>query len=256
MSDEQDFVNLLPKLRAIPLNAVRRPDMPVEQAINEGGIMAKAAQEDGELLNGVNVSTGTITELASSVNALRHAQALFTAAIGELKDSSRKWAEEEPKAFKLRADLLAAFTYALRDVPNARRALKAIREGSGNPDMLKDLSALAALGKNYLEELKAINFDCSMLDTTAARAAELNDLYQEAFIEKKTVEHRELRDRAFTCMRQLMGEILDAAEYVLRDNPQRLDLYHSSYRSRRSSKSAEPVTEDAEVPAMAEAPVA
>jgi hypothetical protein len=163
-----------------------------------------------------------------------HAQSLFTASIGALKDSSRKWTEEEPNAIKLRADMLSAFSYALRNVPNAKRALKAIREGAGNPDMLKDLSALVALGKNYPNELKAINFDLSSLDTTAAKTTELNNLYNEAFIEKKTVEFRELRDRAFTYMRKIMGEILDAAEYVLRDNPQRLDLYHSSYRSRAS----------------------
>jgi len=234
MSDQQDYEKLLPKLKAIEDKAVRRPDMPIEQAIKEGGIMATAAQEDTKPLNAANVVTVTINELGSSVAALRYAQAQFTAAIGEVKGASRKWNEEEPNAIKLRRDLLKTMTYALRKVLNATRTLAAIRKGSGNPDMLKDLSALVSLGRKYPAELKAVNYDLSQLDAAEAKTNMLNTIYSQAYIEKKTVEYTQLRDRAFTYMRMMMGEILDAAEYVFRDDPKRLDLYYSSYRSRQT----------------------
>jgi len=63
--------------------------------------------------------------------------------------------------------------------------------------------------------------------------------YYSDSIEKKTVEYSQLRDRAFTYMRMMMGEILDAAEYVFRDDPKHLDLYHSSYRNRKTDAADE-----------------
>jgi hypothetical protein len=83
-------------------------------------------------------------------------------------------------------------------------------------------------------------------------------LYIDAFVEKKTVDSRIIRDRAFTYMRQMMGEILDAAEFVLKDNPERLDLYHSAYRSRQTGDSTGPDAEDADTdaPAAPAAPAA
>jgi len=239
MPDKQDYEKVLPRLKAIDDKAVRRPDMPIEQAIKEGGIMAAASQEDTKPLNAANVTTEIIKELGSSVGALRYAQAQFTAAIGEVKDMSRKWNEEEPNAIKLRRELLKVMAYALRKVLNATRTLAAIRKGSGNPDMLKDLSALVALGRKYPAELKAVNYDLSKLDAAEEKTTMLNSIYSQAYIEKKTVEYSQLRDRAFTYMRMMMGEILDAAEYVFRDDPKRLDLYHSSYRSRQTEAADE-----------------
>jgi hypothetical protein len=122
------------------------------------------------------------------VAALRHAQALFTASIGALKDASPAWHEAEPKAIKLR--------YALRGVPNARRAFKAIREGAGNPDMLKNLSALCALGRRHQNELNAINYDLALLAAAETKTAELNRLYTDAFVEEKTADSRTIRIRA------------------------------------------------------------
>jgi len=48
MSDQKDFEKLLPVFVALGAKEVRYPDMPVDQAVKEGEIMAAAAAEDAE----------------------------------------------------------------------------------------------------------------------------------------------------------------------------------------------------------------
>ena len=240
MSDQQDFEALLPKLKAMDKKALRKQDMPMEQAVNEGAIMATAASQDADALKAVGLDGSVITELGASVNALRYAQGQYVAAIGELKDASKQWATEEPQAYALRDDLLSAMSFGLRKVPDAVKAVRRIREGSGGADMIQDLSALAQLGKKYPGELKTINFDAGLLDQATEKAGNLGQLYAKAFVEKGTADAKDLRDRAFSYMRAVMSEVLDAAEYAFRKDKTKLDYYYSTYRSRQSSSSAKP----------------
>jgi len=173
---------------------------------------------------------------------LRFAQARLIAALGEMKEMAKQWAEEEPKAYALRAEILSAVAYALRDVQDAKRAIKRIREGAGHADMIQDLLALSEVGKKYSKHLQAVNFDLNLLDTAAQKADMLGSVYAKAFVEKSTKDAKDMRDRAFTCMRNLMGETLDAAEYVFRKNKERLDYYYSAYRSRQNAPATEPET--------------
>jgi hypothetical protein len=154
---------------------------------------------------------------------------------------------------KLRADLLAAATYALRNIPDAVRAIRKIREGSGHSDMIADLKALAELGRKYMPQFEAVKLDAGLIDSADTKADELSILFARAFIEKNTSGPKDLRDRAFTHMRKLMGDVLDAAEYVFRKDRERLDFYYSSYRSRQRTSSkteTEPVVEEVEAPAV------
>jgi type IV secretory pathway VirJ component len=240
MSDQQDFEKLSGKLSAIDRKAVRFPDMPVVQAVKKGELMATAAAEDSTTLTAVGVVAPEIEDLGASVGALRFTEARLTAALGELKEAGKQWVAEEPAAYTLRADLLAAESYALRNIPDAKKAIKRIREGTGNPDMIQDLLALSELGKKYPQQMKAVNFDLKILDTAAQKSDLLGRLYAKAFMEKSTKGAKDMRDRAFTYMRTLMGEILDAAEYAFRNNKARLDYYYSTYRSRSGGATVEP----------------
>jgi hypothetical protein len=241
MSDQQNFERLLPKLNAFAEQYVRIPDMPVEQAIMEAERMATAAAEDTQTLVAVGFDGIKIKELDTAIGSLRFAQANFIAAMGELMDATRQWEEEEPKAYELRAEILAAVSFGLRNIPDAQKVIHRIREGSGKRDMIEDLAGLAQIGKKYSEDLKKINFDLNLLETAAKKAVSLTQLYAKTFIEKGTSGTKSLRNRAFTYMRLLMGEILDAAEYAFRKDTSRLDYYHSAFRSRRNSPSNEPI---------------
>jgi hypothetical protein len=239
MADQQDFELLLPILKAIPKKDIRRPDMPVVQAIKEAEIMAEAAAQDNPTFVAVGLSKDEAALLAQAAGALRYSEAVLTAALGEIKDASKQWLEKEPQGYELRADILAAVSYALRSIPDASKSIKKIREGAGGFDMIQDLLALSELGKKYKEQLQKINFDLTKLDTAAELADQLGRVFSKAFIEKGSSGPKDLRDRAFSYMRSIMSEILAVAEYVFRKDTSRLDYYYSSFRSSRYSSSEE-----------------
>lgn len=215
---------------------------PVDQATKEGEVMAAAANEDTAALTGVGLDKTIIEQLDAAVGALRFGQANLTATLGQVKEAGRQWAIEEPLAYELRSELLHAVTYATRNISDAKTALKRIRQGTGHADMIQDLLALSELGKKYQTQLQAINFDIAALDKAAQKADSLGKLYAQAFLDRISKGPKDLRDRAFTYMRALMGEILDAAEYVFRKDDTRLNYYYSTYRSRRSgSAEVEPI---------------
>ncbi|MBN1306489.1 MAG: hypothetical protein JXA18_01130 [Chitinispirillaceae bacterium] len=256
MADQKDLETLRPQLDLFKPKEVRYPDMPVDQALKEAEIMSAASIEDAEKFAAIGLDREKLDELSLAIGVLRLAQAQLTAALGELKEAARQWADEEPAAYDLRAEMLAAATYALRDIPDAVKALKKVREGAGKSDMLCDLKALAELGRKYKQHFEAIRFDTGTFDIAAIKADELSSLYAKAFIEKNTSGARDVRDRAFTYMRTLMGEVLDAAEYIFRKDKSRLEYYYSTYRSKqRTSPKTEPAEEEAAVTVEAPAEV-
>ena len=253
MADQAELERLLPVLNSFTLKEVRIPDMPVDQALKEAEIMLAAATEDAPKFTEVGFNVALIEDLATSIGVLQFSQAQLTAALGEVKELTKKWTEQSPVVFEQRVDLLAAATYALRNLPDTAKALKKIREGNSDYDKLCDLKALAELGRKYQSHFEAINFDVASFDTATVKADELSSLYAKAFIEKNTVGLKDIRDRAFTYMRKLMGEVLEVAEYVLRKDKERMDFYYSSYRSRQRKSSKTETTNEEEVTETAEA---
>ena len=249
MADQSDLERLMPALNSFSSGEIRIPDMPVDQALKEAEIMLVAATEDVAKFIDVKFDTTKIDELSAAIGVLQLCQAQLTAAMGEVREATMEWNEKSSAAFELRAEILAATAYALRGVKDAAKAMKKIRKGNGAFDAICDLKALAEVGRKYQPHLEAINFNVEMLDTATKTADELSHLYAKAFVEKSTSDPKDIRDRAFTYMRKLMGEVLDVAEYVFRKDKERLDFYYSSYRRQRNSSKTETAAEEAAVPA-------
>lgn len=244
MTDKECFENLLPEIEAINAKDVRYPDMPIDVALNEGGIMLNAAREDAEKLAAVGFDCTNLTRFERALCALRYCQSELVAQTGIESDAMKRWRLEEPDAYELRSELLAAEAYALRDDRVAMRSIRRIREGARTSDLLADLAALVNTGRKHLEALRLIKFDMSKLAAAQGKSQELPDIYQKAFIHKGTVEARKMRDRSFTFLREIMRHILDAAEYVFRTDRTRLEFYHSAYRSKTHQGPGEPPVEE------------
>ena len=117
--------------------------------------------------------------------------------------------------------------------------------------MVHDLRAEKELGEKNRKDLEAIRFDLAFLDQCGAMADDLGRIYAKAFIDDTSSEALDIRNRAFTYMRMVAGEILEAAEYVLRDNPDRLKQYYSDYRRKQyRSREEKEVETTLETPAF------
>lgn len=243
MSDHEDFNTLAKEIRSINKYNLRQIDMPIEEAIKEGEIMAAALEEDRQKFEDVGFEGSETDRFIMAVGALRYAQANYTSSLGEVRESAQLWYEGEDKGTRLKKDILAAENYALKNVPKAMKAIRRIRKGSSDADLIMDLASLAEVGKKYLDEMRAINFDIDLLNNAESTADELGRLHAKAFVDKDSIVPKLERDQAFTFMRHCMSEVLCAAEYVFRNDRERLAFFHSRYRStrRNHSKSNETV---------------
>jgi hypothetical protein len=174
-----------------------------------------------------------LDNLDRAIGALRFTQAQYIAALGELKESAREWVRLLPEAKTLRSELLATLFFATRHIPNTTRAIKRIREGMNAAHVVQDLLTLSEMGKKYPETLEELHFDMAELDRAAAMSERMSHLYARAFIERGSTLAKILRDAAYTLMRRHMSQVMVSAEFVFRRQRERLEFYHSQFRSRR-----------------------
>ena len=134
---------------------------------------------------------------------------------------------------------LSSLTYG--KVPDVLGRISAIAEGYSNADMIQDLNDLATLGRDHPDGLAAIQFDMTMLDEAAQMADEMENLLGLATTERgETGEAIDLRNRAFTHLKEAVDEIRTYGQFVFRDDDKRLAGYYSLHlrRKRRSARKA------------------
>ena len=72
--------------------------------------------------------------------------------------------------YELRKQILRALLYANRNRPEILSRVREISSGTGHADLIQDLQNCKAISEENLEELKAINFDLSLLEKAATTA--------------------------------------------------------------------------------------
>ena len=112
-----------------------------------------------------------------------------------------------------------------------------IADGTGDADMIQDLSNLVALGEANPEPLDLINFDFTLLPLAATTADELAIVLAQANGEKE-IDHQVkiTRDRAYTYMQQAANEIKNCGRYVFWKNEARLKGYRNIYRNKNHNR--------------------
>ncbi len=95
MNDDKSYELLLPKLKELHADEVRGPDMPVNEAVNEGEKTAALCLEDRALFERIGFDPKLADECAKAAGALRVADGKWMASWGEKKDSQKLWEEKE-----------------------------------------------------------------------------------------------------------------------------------------------------------------
>jgi hypothetical protein len=140
--------------------------------------------------------------------------------------------------------------FAYRKRPDLKGRVQAIAEGSGDADMIQDLSDLSVHGKNHPEQLTAIGFDMALLDEAASKSDELASLLGVAHGEKAVdSEVKVLRDKAYTLLKESVDEIREYGQFAFWRDEARRGGYASDHfrrtRGKRSGKTEEPAVGDA-----------
>ena len=103
-----------------------------------------------------------------------------------------------------------------------------IASGRTDDDMVQDLSHLAELGRDYTHLLEAIRFPLAQLEQAANLSDELGTLMALAAGERSdTSEDLDLRNRAYTRLKEVVDKIRGAGQYVFWRYPERRQHYVS-----------------------------
>lgn len=250
MSDQNDFEQRLPAIQAISAKDTKTSNIPIGIYVQEAENLYYWALKDSEQLAGAGLQSDILSELAARIGVLREAEGRWQAEYRAHQTAQEQWAKEGPKAFALRDDLLRSFRYAFRNDESLLRRLTIIDEGNSNADMIQDLNSLAALGRDFLEQLNAINFDPALLDEAASAANSLSQLLAQANGETLSGKQQRIqRDQAYTYLKTIVDEVRACGKYVFHQNDARLVGYISQYGRRsnrqRATTAAQPETDNA-----------
>ena len=249
----------LPAFQAIPLDAIKKPALPIKQFINEAELIHRWVQTDKQALLKSGLDWALVDALPARTDALRYAEARWGTERFSHEAARKEWEERSLKGYELRDLLLHHMRFAFRQDEILAKRVAAIADGTGHADMVQDLSDLAALGEGRTDALAAVGVDPALLDEAARLSDELGTLLASATEEKMLGNSlRVLRDQAYTHLKQAVDKIREHGQYVFWKNPQRLEGYHSLYlrklnAGRNNGKDESPSNPPAPLPEATEA---
>ena len=143
MSNVDDYNAKLDELKAIPIDEVQAPTLPVDVFLQEGENLFHWSIADLSELSKVGLTQVRLNDLPVRAGALREAQSLWFKDRYSQQEAQREWMELSPLAYDLRDDLLHGFRFAFRDDTVILSRISAIADGGGHADMIQDLNDLA-----------------------------------------------------------------------------------------------------------------
>ena len=231
---KENFKTKLTELENMPQELVKAPSQPVDVTVQEAEDLFIWAQEDKKVLIGIGLDWDNyVLDLPVRTGACRYAQAIWNKERYGQEEAARAWKEESPKAHAFRDDLLADMRFAFRKRPDLLARVRSIAGGDGNADMIQDLMDIGVLGRANPTEFGAIDYDLSRFDLAEQKSDCLAELLARA--NGATLDNskaKDIRDRAFTHLKEAMDEIRETGKYAFRKDPERYKGYISRYRRR------------------------
>lgn len=230
MSSTTDYNELLPVLKAMKPADVLTPNIPIDVFVQEAENLYHWCLDDQQALTKVGLDWNLATTLPSRAGACREAQSLWNKERNTREEAEQAWKEQAPAAFDLRDQLLHDFRFAFRKSEGLLKRVDEIAQGDTNSDMVQDLNDLATLGKANTGLLTSISFDLTRLDLAADLSDRMGDLLGATNGERKEVsETMQIRDKAYTYLKQAVDEIRECGKFAFWRNPERFKGYVSNY---------------------------
>lgn len=230
MSDQQDLLDLLPEIKAVPQEQIKQCDMPIGIYLQEAENLHTRAAADLSFLSTAGMTTELLDKLLPRIGALRTAQGNWEELNTVLDDALEDWKAEWPAFVEFRDDLIDNMDFAYRNDEALLNKIRLIKEGSSHADTIQDMANLSVLGKANTPPLEAINFDLSLLDQAAEKADRMSGLLGavngEMYVDDT---FKVVRDQAFTFLKEVVDEIRNYGRFVFRKNKNHVKSYSSKY---------------------------
>ncbi|KMQ49662.1 hypothetical protein CHISP_3412 [Chitinispirillum alkaliphilum] len=236
MSEQNAFKLLAPRLLKMKFDKVRRPDMPVKEAVHEGYCTLTLLQKDCVSLTEIGYDTDLTLKIEQAIGAFAVAEAKLVTLLGEKEEAVKRWRKKRTEGYLLRKHLIDTLKFACRNDREALSKLKEFRRRPSQAVMILDLHTLAKLALVYEKKLRKINFNMDQIDHCIELAESLGRLYAESFCADKPCQMREIRNRAFTLLKKLIAEARAYVTYLFKGDAEKMRLYSSTYRRRKYRK--------------------
>jgi hypothetical protein len=241
------------RLMALDPDAIESPRMPIAVALQEANDLHTLLVEDASVvpaLRAVGLAQEIIDALEPAVAFTRDAQSRWVVTRDQRKPEAQR--AREQRGEELRAELLSAANWNLRGDRAALGTLSAIAEGEGLADLVQDLHDLAELVDRKRAAFAADKtFDASAsAEEARSLASEISAGIGEAKLDGDGRQARDLRDRAFTHLAEVVEELRAAGRHAYRHEPRMRRHFTSRYlerkrRARAKAKAAPPVASPA-----------
>ncbi len=190
-------------------------------------------QDRQVLLIKAGVPETLFNSLEPRMGALRYGQSIWQLDRFSKEEVAQEWAAKSPLADELRSELEHTFRYAFRARPDLMTKVQQIKEGTGNQDLVQDLSDLAVLGEANLALLQKVSFDETKLAAAAASSVELSSLLAIMNGERSdSNSSKRTGDKAYTLLKTTVDEIRGPGKFVFWKDAKRLKGYKSIYNSK------------------------
>jgi hypothetical protein len=255
-SKKMSLLAIKSDLEGLKPEQIRTPNLPIATALQEASDLVRLCRTERVHTALIQVGQSPVFAevLEQRVDAAREAQSIWVTVRDQTKSSAL--VQLEKRAGELRSDLLAAGRWNLREDREAQTTLSAIRGGDTVADLVQDLFDLATLYEKHRTAFeKDQSFDAAARSSEAREvASQLSASISEERLESGPAEIRDMRDRAFTYLDNLVSEVRGAARYAFRSEPDLSRRFTSRYRRRlrRAAKSGEIVAEVVEEEAIDE----
>ena len=237
-----NFIAKLKEIMGIPEKDVKRPNMPVGEAVQEAENVVAWCLDDKAKLTKAGLDWLLVDDLPLRAGACRYAQSIWANESQSQEEAEKEWKARSPAAFDLRDRIVHHLTFSFRKEPELVSKVQIIREGYSRADMLQDMSDASLLGKDNIDLLKKAGVDLKLLDEAATQADELSVVLAKANGESgNDGDAKDVRDRAYTYMKQAVDEIRATGQYVFWRDEDRKKGYVSSYfKKKNQSKKTDP----------------
>ncbi len=239
MSTTTDYNELRPVFTAMKPADVLIPNIPIDVFVQEAENLFHWCLDDKEALIRVGLDWNLVISLPVRAGACREAQSLWIKERNTSQQAEQDWKNQAPAAFDLRDQLLHDFRFAFRKSDGLLSRVEEIALGDTNSDMVQDLNDLATLGKANTMLLTPINFELVKLDTAADLSDRMGDLLGATNGERKEVsEAMQIRDKAYTYLKQAVDEIRECGKFAFWRTPERLKGYFSEHWQKANAAKA------------------
>ncbi len=182
----QDFAVHVSFINALATEDVRRPTIPVAEFIQEAEDLYHWCQPDKAELKRVGLDWSLVESLPSRAGATRHAQSQWNAIYLAQKEAQKQFNELSPEAYDLRDELLHHLFYAFRKAPDLLSRTRQIAEGTGDADLVQDLSDIYVLASQNMKYFEAIGLTTAPLERARNLSQTLARVLGAAHSEDKT----------------------------------------------------------------------